>query len=836
MDADCVLLLPGVCQVLLDSGRSLPDDTTLEKLLDWLTGITEADKEGSLLEVHPCLLEFISFVVCKTSSDPSVISFTLKLCGLMGATEDGFKRLQESSVLDLAFSRQHWHEAGLWEDPCIRIGWIQGLRSMLLHSKALSFFVQADLTAQLLQLQTDTSLFVASAANQMLAHILLFFQPVMSAGCNTIGKKHWEDKRTQASIIGPGVTMDTSEDYDAVLAVTSKYLQESLVPKENTQFHQSLQTLKLLGLLLAQARPPLRDQLLQTAADPLEEVVTAGCSQLTLPLMDVVLAAYSSSSTGEGVPDQHVARLLSSMLTMSKPADLIQAAAALLSRGHPDSVHAAQAVRILLLPLDLITGQALLGTNTAADKHRFSMVDQLKSKTSCISMICVCLTNTPQISLMPADLLPCPSASIVTAVLSLLRICSGDSSSSPAGCPEVFRNVISSGKVQKSALEALTGLSSSPGVKGMLIEVLAVLIEYLNHPDSDPIVLHKSYQAVVQWLSVCVDLSFTTDKLQQDLVEVVKKRVCDMRWETDIVSRLLEILSQDTEGFARRAVVQYFIAWFSSRSSSTSRSPSTSTCSTSPLLMNSVSTVLSLGSADLDWEVKVHTLELAELLLDEAFLGHRGYRKGSDTHLALPHPYAVVSDQTCTLHTHNRKRTEGMDSDLAIRLKTLVEQGVFSVLLSGLVDCDRPVSLKACQLLIKFRETVCPVSIEAPEETVAEVSCELPGWGWGQDISKTLGMTMSDQAKVADIAANGAHVFDSEDCKENVNKGGDSVCVRVCEVLRSLGLDAKLDILIQSSDHVHNSPLSLLQDILTAGAAHSHPDTQPGQEVIVDCY
>uniref|UniRef100_A0A665UJB1 Uncharacterized protein n=1 Tax=Echeneis naucrates TaxID=173247 RepID=A0A665UJB1_ECHNA len=156
--------------------------------------------------------------------------------------------------------------------------------------------------------------------------------------------------------------------------------------------------------------------------------------------------------------------------------------------------------------------------------------------------------------------------------------------------------------------------------------------------------------------------------------------------------------------------VQYFIAWFSSRSSST--------------------TVLSLGSADLDWEVKVHTLELAE------------------------------------------KRTE--------------------VLLSGLVDCDRPVSLKACQLLIKFRETVCPVSIEAPEETVAEVSCELPGWGWGQDI--------------------------------------------MCEVLRSLGLDAKLDILIQSSDHVHNSPLSLLQDILTAGAAHSHPDTQPGQEVIVDCY
>ncbi|XP_022593795.1 BRCA1-associated ATM activator 1 [Seriola dumerili] len=909
MDRECVSLLPRVCEVLGNSGRSLPDDTSLEKLLDWFTGLTEAG--GSLLKAYPCLLEFMSSVVHKTSSDPAVISFTLKLSGLMAATEDGFKMLQECSVLDLAFNHQHWHEAGLWEDPCIRIGWIQGLRSMLQHSKALSFFVQADFIAPLLRLQTDTSLFVASAANQMLAHILLFFQPVLSAGCNGVGKKHGDDEKTQASITDierSVVTMKTSQDYTAVVVATSKYLKESLVPTENTRLRRSLQTLKLLGLLLTQARPRLRDQLLQTVADPLEELVTAGYSQLTLPLMDIVLAAYSTSSSDECVPDRHVTRLLSSMLAMNKPSDLIQAAAAFLRRGHQDTVHTARAVRILLLPLDIITGQALLGTNTEVEEHQFSVVEQLKSKTPCISIICVCLTNTPQITLVPPDLLPCPPAVIVTAVVSLLRICSGDSSSSPAGCPEVFRNVIGSGKVQKSALEALTGLSSSPGVKDKLIEVFTVLIQYLNNPDSDPTVLHKSYQALVKWMSVCKDLSSITDELRRELAEVVKKRVCDMRWEvrdstveflgklagvvksagevrdgseallgacrsapllrealqdpesyvrasaisalaqtlahswqqgaaltqeqTDVVSRLLEILSQDTEGFARRAVVRYFIAWFSSRSPSS-------------LLMNSVSSVLSLGSADLDWEVKVHTLELAELLLDEALSGHRGYRKGSDSQHALPHPYAVVSDQTYTLHSHTGSHTGGVESDLAAVLNNLVEQGVISALLSGLVDCDRPVGLKACQLLITLRETVCPMSLEALDApaamvTVARVSCELPGCGWGREIRKILGVKKCDHTKEADIAADGAEAVDSEGCgemgKDGVREGGDSVCVGVCEVLRSLGLDAQLDILTQSSDHVHNSPLSLLQDILTASAAHTRPDTQPGQEVIVDCY
>ncbi|XP_034542857.1 BRCA1-associated ATM activator 1 [Notolabrus celidotus] len=902
MDRECVSLLPRVCEVLADSGRSLPDDTSLEKLLDWFTGLN--NKAGdSLLESCPCLIKFISAVIDDKDSDPSVLSFTLKVTGLIASTEDGFKTLQERSVLDVAFSIQHWRDAELWEDPCVRIGWIQGLNNSLQHPKALSFFVKSDFIEPLLKLQTDSSLFVASAANHMLAHIMLFFQPASSAGCNSVYKKDKANGSTKTLNID---SEQPAADHTAVVKVISEYLRESLVPKDNTQLHQSLQTLKMLVLLLAQAGHPLRDELLQTVTGSLEEVVTAGCSQLTSLLMNVVLAAYRSSSTDERVPDQRVDRLLSSMLNINKPSDLIRAAAAFLHSGHQDASHTAQAVRILLLPLEIITGHNLLDSNTTAKDHQVTVAEHLKSKTSCISVICTCLSTTANIPLLPSGLLPCPPVLIIPAVLSLLRICSGVSSTLSSGCSETCRNVIGSGKIQKCALEALMSLSSSPGAQEEVGEVFAVLIEYLKNPDSDPTVLHKSYQALVKWISVCKDLSFSiiTDQIRQDLSNVVRKRVCDMRWEvrdstveflghvadirvlksagevcsaseallggccatsllrealqdtesyvrasavsalaktlthswqqgaeltqeeTEIVSRLLEILSQDTEGFARRAAVRYFITWFSSSSSSSSS-----------LLMQSVRSILSQGSADLDWEVKVHTLELAEHLMDKSFSGQKGYRKDSVTTDTQPHPYGVVSEQTSTLHSH----THSVESGLVVALKDLVELGVVSALMIGLVDCDRPVGLKACQLLIILRETVCPLSLGAQDATmatIAQVSCELPGSGWGREIRKILAMKTNDLAREEGRSLNGAgRGGTEEECEVEEDKNGKvSMTVGVCEVLRSLGLDDRLEVLNQSSDHIHNSPLSLLQDILTARVAHTSADTQSGQEVIVDCY
>lgn len=227
--------------------------------------------------------------------------------------------------MDLVFDSHPWQEAGLWEDPCIRIGWIQGLRTMLQHPKALSFFIQAGaascrkikhlniffgggcdfylsflpvhisifvsffyppgLTKPLLQLQTDTSLFVASAANQTLAHALLFCQSVSPPeACHNTDRETDRKHRT--------LLEETDQNHSVVVEDVCRYLKKSLVPKATSQFHQSQQVLKLLALLLTRAEPPLRDKLLLTVSDSLEELVTTNCSQLMLPLMDVLLAAH----------------------------------------------------------------------------------------------------------------------------------------------------------------------------------------------------------------------------------------------------------------------------------------------------------------------------------------------------------------------------------------------------------------------------------------------------------------------------------------------------------------------------------------------------------------
>lgn len=135
-----------------------------------------------------------------------------------------------------------------------------------------------DFIEPLLQLQTDTSLFVASAANQTLVHLLLSFQLSSPEGLNSI-EEHDDEKA------------HTSIGTDVVMAI-SEYLTESLVPGDSTQLRQSLQALRLLAVLLSQAGPPLRNMLLQTVLDPLEELVKAGYSQLTLPLMDSIMAAH----------------------------------------------------------------------------------------------------------------------------------------------------------------------------------------------------------------------------------------------------------------------------------------------------------------------------------------------------------------------------------------------------------------------------------------------------------------------------------------------------------------------------------------------------------------
>lgn len=151
--------------------------------------------------------------------------------------------------------------------------------SLLSLISKLYFFNFSEILKPLLQLQTDPSLFVISAANQMLAHILVLCQSAVAPGCNSV-----DDHGKEL----------TSTHSDVVVAV-SDYLKHFLAPADDANLYQTVQNLKLLALLLSQVQPPLRDELFQTAAGTLENLVAAGYSQLTLPLMDVIMAAYRCS-------------------------------------------------------------------------------------------------------------------------------------------------------------------------------------------------------------------------------------------------------------------------------------------------------------------------------------------------------------------------------------------------------------------------------------------------------------------------------------------------------------------------------------------------------------
>lgn len=48
MDSDCLSLLPRICVALADPRQSPPDDTSLEKLLDWFKDLPNQGKQHDL--------------------------------------------------------------------------------------------------------------------------------------------------------------------------------------------------------------------------------------------------------------------------------------------------------------------------------------------------------------------------------------------------------------------------------------------------------------------------------------------------------------------------------------------------------------------------------------------------------------------------------------------------------------------------------------------------------------------------------------------------------------------------------------------------------------------
>ncbi|XP_074246762.1 integrator complex assembly factor BRAT1 isoform X6 [Saimiri boliviensis] len=139
-----------------------------------------------------------------------------------------------------------------------------------------------------------------------------------------------------------------------------------------------------------------------------------------------------------------------------------------------------------------------------------------------------------------------------------------------------------------------------------------------------------------------------------------------------LLRELLRILSTDSEGFPRRAVMQVFTEWLRDGHADVARDTE-----------QFVATVLQLASQDLDWEVRVQGLELALVFLGQTLGPPR-------THC----PYAVALPEAAPA----RPLTEALRALCHVRL--------FDFAFRALFDCDRPVAQKSCDLLLFLRDKI----------------------------------------------------------------------------------------------------------------------------------
>ncbi|XP_028829013.1 integrator complex assembly factor BRAT1 isoform X2 [Denticeps clupeoides] len=825
MDGDCGALLPRVLKVLADPTFDIPDDTCLEKLLDWLQDQARLDAQ-SLVQEHPCIPHFISAVCTSESPDAAILAFAVKFTGILAANEGAFLRLDETGVIRMVFGCEEGIMKEMWEDPSVRSAWLHGLGGLVQHERGLRFFCESGLNRVALECQHDKSLFVTSGANNLLAHILNF-------ACLP---------QCEESVQGD-VTCRSA--WDRLTVDIVKHISDTL--SSDAQF-QRRQALKLLALTLPGCRRPLLDRLWAAVLGPLELQIKMEPNSLVLPVMETLEAASRTDLFGQS--DARIEDLIEAMLTSGDPNKVIQSASAIIHLEQCSESLKRKALDFILQPLLLISSSS---TDTpspvngdSVKVHRAVLEGQLTQKSTCVPLLSLSLTSVSKLTSMEFQFMEIPEQLVIGAVMELLWMCLGESKTST--------HLIGCSRLQRCCLDALSNLSTCQGGSAIRKNVLEALYHCLRNPDSEPTVLQKSLQAVLKWICVGSYSSELTEFLSQDLFPVLKRRVCDVQWEVrdstlefitqlsahftdnsvyrelldcsgilplllasaedgesyvrasaiaalgqavttlgpqgvqdpqsglqdDVVTRLMTILAEDSEGFSRRAVVKVFTSWLKYQDSP-------------PGL--DLHGVLSLGSDDLDWEVKMYTLELAEALINKS-LG-----------LSFPNEPSPGPERP----------------DVTEAQKKLEENRVLPVLLKNLFDYDRPVAHKACQLLLRLREDL---GLTAGSCDSVEATAILGG---GQSAEEMVKTWLKKRANSKSTSA-------SESLQKTPDRTA-GACVAASdwptklsfwELLNCLDLELRAQTLSLSSDHVVTSPRSLMEDILSAA--------QQSEDNMVDCY
>ncbi|XP_076996571.1 integrator complex assembly factor BRAT1 isoform X2 [Tamandua tetradactyla] len=822
MDRECAQLLPALCTLLADPGQPLVDDTCLEKLLDWFRTVTETEPSLLVLKENPCLTELLLHTLKLQDTSARVLSFSLRLAGIFAAQEDCFQYLQQGQLLLGLFGVAGAQGRPAWTIPGVRSGWVQGMCSLAQHPSALQLLDDCGAVDTIFSLQGDPSLFVASAAGQLLVHVLVLAVQGTAAG--------------------------QPLDWPPCARRIVSHLENALCSPAAPQVTRALNVLtSLFGRCPGPWAQVLWAQLRAPVARLLEREPVPAAHSLVDLLLGVARSPVFRSS-------DHA--LLAQALSQLGPTHAGPLALGILKLHSSPQALRTQALGVLLQPLAYVLKAAVQppGAPGLLDAVAGSpgVVDALLgSKSSCAGLLCQSLAHleelqppagvawvgtdlpgagapSPSAPAEPTDALTWPQAPLLRAVVTMLRFCNGSAAPASSAGGRLCGTLAGCARVQRAALGFLGALSQGAGPQELVTQVFAILLEYLESPESSPTVLRKTFQSALQWLLHCPDapsscaLGPQTQLFLTELLPGLRKRLCSPCWEVrdsalefltqltrhwggqagfrqallaSEVPELAEQLLQDPESYVRASAVAA-VGQLSIRGLHASPEAQQERLPAELLRILSadsegfprraavrvltewlrdghaglaedaerlVARVLGAAGRDLDWEVRAQAVELALVFLAQT-LGPPGARRPSAE--AAPGP---------------PRPPPGPEA-----LRPLCRAQVFEFVFRALFDCDRPVARKSCDLLLVLGARLGPGSPGEPVgggPSPASVEAALQGWragGQGQPLG-----ALGPEAVVA--------------------------------VLRALDLDGLQATLAESSDHVEKSPQSLLQDMLATG-------------------
>uniref|UniRef100_A0A8C5L1L8 BRCA1-associated ATM activator 1 n=1 Tax=Jaculus jaculus TaxID=51337 RepID=A0A8C5L1L8_JACJA len=515
MDHECSRLLPALCAVLADPRQPVADDTCLEKLLDWFKTVTEAESSLQLLQDNPCLVELLSHVLKPQDVSPGVLSFALRLAGIFAAQEDCFQYLEQGQLLLGLFGEAGALSWTAWNVPGVRSGWIQGLRALACHPGALHFLAYSGAVDSVFSLQGDPSLFVASAASQLLVHILAL----------------------SLQDVAPGALHPEGSTWPACAQKIVGHVEESL---RSTASPQVTQALNVLTSTFGRCHSPwtraLWGQLSPLVAHLLERDPIPAIHSLVDLLLSVARSpVFSAAACG-------LEEMLAETLSRLSPMQAGPLALGTLKLQNCPQALRDQAFGVLFQPLVCIlkaTSQAdgppglLDGTVDGS----LTVDVLLSSKSACAGLLCQTLAHLAELQVLPQSLSPWPQGPLLDAVVTILHLCDGSEAPTSSAEGRLCGTLVGCVRVQRAALDFLGTLSQGTSPQESVLRVFAILLKSLESPESSPTVLKKAFQATLRWLRNlcktpgCSDLSPDTLLFLRELFPVLQKRLCSPCWE-----------------------------------------------------------------------------------------------------------------------------------------------------------------------------------------------------------------------------------------------------------------------------------------------------------------